>query len=220
MRTPRRPLAFAATLTTALLGVGLIAGASPAAAAAQNTNAAVTDCSTTAALANGMIDIDLLQTCLDQVQASLMDHHLPDEAPVAEDETAVSDEPVSNEPVSNEPVSNGLVYPEPFWGALDPVFAVDIPVPAEPAEEEAPIDNGLDGAFAALAECESGGNYSINTGNGYYGAYQFALATWQGIGYEGYPHEASPAVQDQAARELQALYGWGQWPGCSWYLGL
>ena len=210
MRTPRRPLAFAATLTTALLGIGLIAGASPAAAAAQNTNAAVTDCSTTATQANGMIDVDLLQTCLDQVQSSLMDQHLSDEAPVAEEETVVVDEPSYVEPA----------YVEPVYDALDAVFAVDITMTAEPAEEVAPIDNGLGGAFAALAECESGGNYSINTGNGYYGAYQFSLSTWQGLGYSGYPHQASPAVQDQAARELQALYGWGQWPGCSWYLGL
>jgi len=205
MRTPRRPLAFAATLTTALLGVGLIAGASPA-AAAPNTTAAVTDCSTNATQANGMIDVDLLQTCLDQVQSSLMDHHLPD-APVAEEETYVADEPV-------------YVADEPVYVALDAVLAAAITMTAEPAEEVAPIDNGLGGAFAALADCESGGNYSINTGNGYYGAYQFSLSTWQGLGYGGYPHQASPAVQDQAARELQALYGWGQWPGCSWYLGL
>ena len=124
---------------------------------------------------------------------------------MAEEETAVADEPV---------------YVEPVYDALDAVFAVDITMTAEPAEEVAPIDDGLGGAFAALADCESGGNYSINTGNGYYGAYQFSLSTWQSLGYGGYPHEASPAVQDQAARELQALYGWGQWPGCSWYLGL
>jgi Transglycosylase-like domain. len=155
-----------------------------------------------------MIDVDLLQTCLDQVQSSLMDHHLPDEAAVAEEETYVADEP---EYVADD---------EPVYDALDAVFAVDITMTAEPAEEVAPIDDGLGGAFAALADCESGGNYSINTGNGYYGAYQFSLSTWQGLGYGGYPHQASPAVQDQAARELQALYGWGQWPGCSWYLGL
>ncbi len=75
-------------------------------------------------------------------------------------------------------------------------------------------------AFEALRWCESGNDYGIDTGNGYYGAYQFSPETWWGLGYEGYPHEAPPEVQDEAARELQFLYGWGQWPGCSWWLGL
>lgn len=74
--------------------------------------------------------------------------------------------------------------------------------------------------FAQLRQCESGGNYSINTGNGYYGAYQFALGTWQSLGYSGLPSSASPATQDEAARRLQARSGWGQWPACARMLGL
>jgi hypothetical protein len=76
------------------------------------------------------------------------------------------------------------------------------------------------GQFAELRECESGNNYSDNTGNGYYGAYQFSLQTWQGIGYSGLPSDASPSLQDQAAQQLQAQSGWGQWPACSAELGL
>jgi hypothetical protein len=76
------------------------------------------------------------------------------------------------------------------------------------------------GSFAALRECESGDNYSDNTGNGYYGAYQFSLQTWQGLGYSGLPSDAAPSVQDQAAQQLQARSGWGQWPACSAELGL
>jgi hypothetical protein len=72
-----------------------------------------------------------------------------------------------------------------------------------------------DDVWAELRKCESGGNYAENTGNGYYGAYQFAPGTWHGLGYPGLPSDASPAVQDQAARQLQARSGWGQWPGCS-----
>ncbi len=75
-------------------------------------------------------------------------------------------------------------------------------------------------AFAALRNCESGGNYGDNTGNGYYGAYQFALSTWQSLGYSGLPSQAPPAVQNQAASRLQAEAGWGQWPACSQMLGL
>jgi hypothetical protein len=71
-----------------------------------------------------------------------------------------------------------------------------------------------------LRNCESSGNYAENTGNGFYGAYQFLLSTWQGLGYSGYPNDAPPAVQDQAAQQLQARSGWGQWPACARKLGL
>jgi len=74
--------------------------------------------------------------------------------------------------------------------------------------------------FERLAQCESGGNWSINTGNGYYGGIQFSLATWRGIGYSGYPHQASKATQIAAGQKLQGQSGWGQWPACSRKLGL
>jgi hypothetical protein len=74
--------------------------------------------------------------------------------------------------------------------------------------------------WAELRDCESGGNYAEDTGNGFYGAYQFAPSTWSALGYAGLPNEAPPAVQDAAAQELQSRSGWGQWPGCSAKLGL
>jgi hypothetical protein len=74
--------------------------------------------------------------------------------------------------------------------------------------------------FARLRNCESGGRYATNTGNGYYGAYQFDLRTWQGLGYGGLPSSAAPAVQDQAAERLEAARGWSPWPACSAKLGL
>ena len=74
--------------------------------------------------------------------------------------------------------------------------------------------------FARLRGCESGGNYSINTGNGFYGAYQFDLGTWHGLGYSGRPSDAAPSTQDAAARQLQAQRGWSPWPACSRKLGL
>lgn len=76
------------------------------------------------------------------------------------------------------------------------------------------------GVWAALRACESGGDYSEDTGNGYYGAYQFSLPTWESLGYSGLPSDASPAEQDAAAQQLQARSGWGQWPVCSANLGL
>jgi hypothetical protein len=68
--------------------------------------------------------------------------------------------------------------------------------------------------------CESSDRYSINTGNGYYGAYQFNLQTWRGLGYTGLPSDASPAVQDEAALKLYQQRGWQPWPACSRKLGL
>ncbi|HAS12463.1 MAG TPA: hypothetical protein DCS55_18440 [Acidimicrobiaceae bacterium] len=71
-----------------------------------------------------------------------------------------------------------------------------------------------------MAQCESGGNWSINTGNGYYGGLQFALATWESVGGSGYPHEHPAATQIDFGRTLQARQGWGAWPHCSEKLGL
>jgi len=96
--------------------------------------------------------------------------------------------------------------------------------PAAPAAAPPPrptagplLDNG---AWASLRRCESGGNYGDDTGNGYYGAYQFTAGTWHSLGLPGLPSDATPAVQDHAAQELQARSGWGQWPACSRALGL
>lgn len=75
-------------------------------------------------------------------------------------------------------------------------------------------------AFGALRQCESGGDYQANTGNGYYGAYQFAESTWLSLGESGLPSAAPPAVQDAAAAKEQQLAGWGAWPECSLILGL
>lgn len=68
--------------------------------------------------------------------------------------------------------------------------------------------------YSNIRQCESGGNYSTNTGNGYYGAYQFSQQTWNGLGYSGTPNNASPAQQDAAAAQLASRSGFGQWPVC------
>ena len=77
-----------------------------------------------------------------------------------------------------------------------------------------------DDVWGRLAQCESGGNPKTNTGNGFYGMYQFTLSTWQSLGGTGYPHEADAATQTAMAKKLQAQAGWGQWPGCADKLGL
>lgn len=68
--------------------------------------------------------------------------------------------------------------------------------------------------YSNIRQCESGGNYSTNTGNGYYGAYQFTQQTWNSLGYSGVPSSASPATQDAAAAQLASRSGFGQWPVC------
>jgi len=73
--------------------------------------------------------------------------------------------------------------------------------------------------WAKLRACESGGRYTTNTGNGFFGAYQFHPRTWRTLGYPGLPHQAPPEMQDEAARKLQARSGWGQWPVCSRRIG-
>ncbi|MCA9348365.1 transglycosylase family protein [Candidatus Saccharibacteria bacterium] len=72
----------------------------------------------------------------------------------------------------------------------------------------------------ALARCESGGNWQINTGNGYYGGLQFSAATWRAVGGTGLPHQHNREEQIARAEILLARSGWGQWPACTKKLGL
>jgi hypothetical protein len=74
--------------------------------------------------------------------------------------------------------------------------------------------------WGRLAQCESGGNWATNTGNGFYGGLQFSLSSWHAVGGVGYPHQASAAVQIEMGRRLLARQGWGAWPACSRRLGL
>ena len=71
-----------------------------------------------------------------------------------------------------------------------------------------------------IAQCESGGNWSIDTGNGFYGGLQFSLSSWQAVGGVGYPNDATAAQQIAAAQQLESMQGWGAWPVCSSELGL
>jgi uncharacterized protein YabE (DUF348 family) len=62
-----------------------------------------------------------------------------------------------------------------------------------------------------IAQCESGGNWHINTGNGYYGGLQFSAATWHSVGGTGLPSDHTREEQIKRAKILQARSGWGQW---------
>lgn len=82
-------------------------------------------------------------------------------------------------------------------------------------------DMGNDG-WARLRFCESGGDYTRNSGNGFYGAYQFEMATWRGYAPAPYssmlPSQAPPAIQDQAAQALYQRRGAQPWPVCGRFL--
>ncbi|MER6026639.1 transglycosylase family protein [Streptomyces sp. NPDC001851] len=79
----------------------------------------------------------------------------------------------------------------------------------------AAADNGV---WDRIAQCESGGNWHINTGNGYYGGLQFSAGTWRAYGGTAYAptaDQASRSAQIAVATKVQEAQGWGAWPVCS-----
>ena len=80
-----------------------------------------------------------------------------------------------------------------------------------------------DSDWDRLAQCESGGNWAINTGNGYQGGLQFSPSTWAAYGGTQYAPTANQATREQQiaiAEKTLAGQGWGAWPACSAKLGL
>lgn len=94
------------------------------------------------------------------------------------------------------------------------------PPPPPTTAAPAPAPPVTSAIWDQIAACESGGNWAINTGNGYYGGLQFSLSSWRGVGGTGYPHEASRETQIAMGERLRANGGWGHWPACSRKLGL
>jgi hypothetical protein len=96
--------------------------------------------------------------------------------------------------------------------------------PAPPAPQPVATGTGYNdpanpAAWDRLAQCESGGNWAANTGNGYYGGIQFSLSSWQGVGGTGRPDQASRATQIAMGQRLWNQGGWGHWPACTSKLG-
>ncbi|HET8756543.1 MAG TPA: transglycosylase family protein, partial [Solirubrobacteraceae bacterium] len=79
---------------------------------------------------------------------------------------------------------------------------------------EAPPAPAASPVLEAIAACESGGNPATDTGNGFYGKYQFTLETWAAVGGSGNPAHASEAEQDRRAAILYARAGASPWPVC------
>ncbi len=109
------------------------------------------------------------------------------------------------------PVANVIVTP-----AIDGVLRVG----AKPGTEVPPVSNGA--TWDALARCEAGGNWAINTGNGFFGGVQFDQSTWERNGGLRYAARADLATREEQiaiAEVTRARQGWGAWPVCSGRVG-
>lgn len=105
------------------------------------------------------------------------------------------------------PVSNTVVEP-----AREAVVRVG----TKPGTEVPPVSDG--GVWDAIAGCEAGGNWGINTGNGYYGGVQFDQGTWEANGGLRYAPRADLATREEqiaVAEVTRSRQGWGAWPVCS-----
>lgn len=93
--------------------------------------------------------------------------------------------------------------------AVAPLTAIAVASPAQAADG---------GVWDRIAQCESGGNWHINTNNGFFGGLQFSASTWKAYGGTAYApsaDEADRAQQITVADRVQAAQGWGAWPFCS-----
>jgi resuscitation-promoting factor RpfA len=96
-------------------------------------------------------------------------------------------------------------------------------VVAGPLAVAAPAEAATGRTWDRLANCESGGNWHINTGNGFYGGLQFTRSTWKGFGGGRYADRADHASRSEQiiiAEKVLDGQGWGAWPACSRKLGL
>ena len=86
---------------------------------------------------------------------------------------------------------------------------------AVPATSASAADDSMSDQMARLRRCESSSNYRANTGNGYYGAYQFSQSTWRSLGYPNRPDQNAVKTQDDAVVKLHSSQGWKPWPSCA-----
>jgi hypothetical protein len=135
------------------------------------------------------------------------------------------------QPIPAEAVGGiSAAEPAPAAVAAAPRFrarptAAPTPRPVRTAAPRAPAPPppSGDAVWDKLAQCESGGNWAINTGNGYYGGLQFSLSTWLSYGGDAYaprPDLASREEQIAVAERLRAKRGYAPWPACAAKLGL
>ncbi|MGB0970756.1 MAG: transglycosylase family protein [Mycobacterium sp.] len=104
---------------------------------------------------------------------------------------------------------------------VSPARAGVLRVGAKPGTEVPPVSNGA--TWDALSGCEAGGNWAINTGNGYFGGVQFDQNTWERSGGLRYAARADLATREEQiaiAEVTRSRQGWGAWPTCSGRIGV
>ena len=120
------------------------------------------------------------------------------------------------EPVAAQPL------PTPASAPMEATIMPNAPAIAAAPQLPAAYFEG-DTVWDDLAQCESSGNWAINSGNGYYGGLQFSYSTWHGYGggaYAEYPHQATREEQIAVAERLRDARGYQPWPACRAELGL
>ena len=134
--------------------------------------------------------------------------------------TTTTTAPPSPTPEAPEPEPEPEPRPEPVAAPAPTTTTTAPPTPA-PSPPPPPAPAGSVSAnLDAIARCESGGNPDAYNPAGYYGAFQFSLATWHGLGFSGDPRDYSYAEQKYAAVHLVARSGYSPWPHCARTLGL
>ena len=124
--------------------------------------------------------------------------------------------PAPNQKLKERPLSSALTSnTEPSKSAK-----ISVAKSYHPHKALIPASSVGSGVWDKLAACEAGGNWSINTGNGYYGGLQFTLSSWRATGGSGYPNQASREEQITRGKILQSRQGWGAWPACTAKLGI
>lgn len=118
------------------------------------------------------------------------------------------------------PAADEQLADRPLPGATAPVITASQTTAPTPTVTTPPAAVAAGDVWDKLAQCESGGNWSIDTGNGYYGGLQFSAGTWQANGGTGSPAAASREQQIAVAQNIAARQGFSAWPACSSQLGL
>lgn len=139
---------------------------------------------------------------------------MPSPAPEVPTTMQAINSTVPEAPTTTVPATTTTTEPEP-----EPTTVPTVP-PRRPSttttrylREEA-TTRSSSSQLASIRACESGSNYATDTGNGYYGAYQFSMSTWRSVGGSGNPAHASPAEQDMRAQMMLDQGRRGEWPNC------
>jgi LysM repeat protein len=129
--------------------------------------------------------------------------------------TGAEDAPAAPEAPPEQAAPEADPEPEP---QAEPEPEAQTESEPDPAPEQSTATDA--GVWDRLAQCESNGDWSANTGNGFYGGLQFEQSSWEWVGGSGMPHEASKQEQINRAEILLDRQGWDAWPACSDQLGL